>query len=460
MKKKLLISLFFLIGILILFNSKSYASFDEYGNYYEYQGKNDEIKCVIPKIVWDSYNFNLEYYSNIYQQDFSNWYKCLFCYRTGAGSDTDTWAFWVIPPTNDGFFFTYGADTGGFVDTSVRSWNSQGYWIYRKASQITDSTTVWTKANSYNNNSSLNLSVSLSINGFEGYRYPSCRPLYSNKNQLRFDYYQADSVWWKKYPAFTNPSFDNYDNTGLWGDSLITGEFKDFVFTAGDSEEINIIFIDDTYVQYENRVDYYNIELDKSSNYYDDETNSWVIPINDISVPYMNNHSYTLDIIWDNNGVDSVNYEWTTNFSSTVLSDLQANGYNSLNKISNAFSSQELTGDKIQEYFGGLAEVSNTLNTLNDEYLTILFQNLYECFTDNNAENFVFEFPNSNGQTLIIPANYIESHLPFVITNIIRIFYWYMISMYILKDIWKVVDKLRTASFFEKDEVDVKTEAL
>lgn len=48
--------------------------------------------------------------------------------------------------------------------------------------------------------------------------------------------------------TFTDPNFDNYDNTSVWGNSLVTGEFYNFVINCGDSDEVEITFMDNTYV--------------------------------------------------------------------------------------------------------------------------------------------------------------------------------------------------------------------
>ena len=80
-------------------------------------------------------------------------------------------------------------------------------------------------------------------------------------------------------------------------------------------------------------VPFWKIILTSNSQYYNSNNNNWVIPLKDISVSYMNNHTYELDLSWDNNGVDGEVYTWTTNFSSQVIADLQANGQQAINNM-------------------------------------------------------------------------------------------------------------------------------
>ena len=80
-------------------------------------------------------------------------------------------------------------------------------------------------------------------------------------------------------------------------------------------------------------------------------------------------------------------------------------------------------------------------------------------FTTDDANDFVFTIPNST-QSITIPANYIESHLPESIIVLIRLFYWYFISRYIMQDIFKTINNLRRGDVFNVQSEDVKADIL
>ena len=99
------------------------------------------------------------------------------------------------------------------------------------------------------------------------------------------------------------------------------------------------------------------------------------------------------------------------------------------------------------------------VNAIQTTYEDNLFQRLYNAFVDDEYEDFVFQFPFSN-ETVTIPADYIETHLPSVIINLIRLFYWYMIGIFIFKDIMRVINKIKSGNFWLQDEKNIKTEVL
>ena len=133
---------------------------------------------------------------------------------------------------------------------------------------------------------------------------------------------------------------------------------------------------------------------------------------------------------------------------------------NSINDLNNT---QQETNNFLKDtnYNESDIELPNVeIDTQTNEYASELFSIIMNAFTNESSIDFEFTIPFSNGQKIVFPANYIEEHLPDVIKNIIRVFYWYFISRYILKDIMNIVDRMRQGDWFLKSETDIKTEVL
>ena len=200
----------------------------------------------------------------------------------------------------------------------------------------------------------------------------------------------------------------------------------------------------------------------------------------------VNGKQYRVEMSWDDpttpHQLQRVQYTWTMSLTAEQIAqqEQQTNadinsGIQDLNNNINDLNSN------INNVNNGINDINSFLN--NDNYspndivssmpsvefpndiqaesmLSQLFDSFRNAFTNENSQDFVFVIPNSNGQSIQIPANYIETHLPNSVIVIIRVFYWGLICLYILKDVWRYIDKLRQGDHFLQSEHDIKTEVL
>lgn len=471
---KLFTTIIFIFAcFLFLYNSKCYASYDENGNYYEYQGNNNEIKCVIPKLVWDCYNYNLNYYQTLYSQNWDGWNKCLFCYRTGAGSDTDTWAFWVIPPTNENFFFTYGADTGGAVDTSVRQWSNSGYWFSINANNIVNTSTLFTKYNSSNNSSSLRLSVSTNLNGFEGYRYPSCRPLYSQIGQLRFDYYDSSSIWWQRYPSFNSPSISGLVANDSYNLQTLSSPFNNIILHNNevDISSSSILFdvYDDTYgVSTE---PFLSLTLNNTSDYYwtnNVDKSYFSFNLSDISkYNSVNGNKYHIFVSYfDNFGnTNTIAYWFQFVFSADVIQNIedntQQNINNNLENINNQMeqTNEFLTSDSVNDSDIELPEMEAEDFTFS--FFSTAVNSIIDAMnTTTNNETISFVFRDKTYTINSSDFNFLQHNGFELLRQLLPLFWIFSIGLMIYKDAHHRIQKLKEFNWHAMFSDDISVNML
>lgn len=174
-----------------------------------------------------------------------------------------------------------------------------------------------------------------------------------------------------------------------------------------------------------------------------------------------NKYWFTLTYLDNTNNTQTLSYWFNLSYSSSTVENIQDNTQqdikNSLENTENYLKNDNVDYNDIMTKFNDF-EVA--FSNPNDNYADNLFDILNQMFVSDTAHDFEFVIPNSNGQKIIIPANYIETHIPEIILVLVRIFYWYVISRYIIKDIWHIIDKLRQGDYFITNDKDIKTEIL
>lgn len=174
-----------------------------------------------------------------------------------------------------------------------------------------------------------------------------------------------------------------------------------------------------------------------------------------------NKYLFTLTYLDNSNNTHTLSYWFNLVYDSATVENIQDN---TQQDIKNTFEeTQSFLTDSNVDYdtiVGNFEESRVNFNFTGTNYLTTFFQFLTNIFVTDNYQDFVFTIPNSNGQTITIPADYMETHIPTGIIGLIRIFYWYMISRYIIKDIFGIIDRLRAGKVTDIDNNDIKADML
>lgn len=262
------------------------------------------------------------------------------------------------------------------------------------------------------------------------------------------------------YPTFEAPyiALPN-DNTN----DFVSGEFSQFMVVSNDSIEQLYFHLEANPSVFPITNKLY-IALDESSPYYLDnyspEDGGKVFLISKFLLPdgYSNDTPYDmwLDYVADDVLYSTEILSWTTSFSSNAIENdrirYESGLSNEISTVNNFIQSDNLD---VNDY--DLPTVTFDFNQ--EHFLNDLFTNIRNAFTGDTYTDFVFTFPFS-GESITIPSNYIESHIPSVILNLIRLFYWYIISRFMLKDVFRSVDKMRQGDWFLRSESNIKTEVL
>lgn len=304
------------------------------------------------------------------------------------------------------------------------------------------------------------------------YWFTSSITVYDSSSYTNPFYYVA--------PPFVAPAlYPNASTEQSEQNALTSGNFTFFIVEPGsisDEQDILLQFYNTTNTDSQSNV-VQTIVLNKHSPFYEETANSfeYVITARFLSwFQVVNGQSYKARLSWINpsNPLDSqyIDYNWTMSLTAEQQqieeqkTQQEINqGINNLNNsINDLNNTQQETNNFLTDdsYDSSIFELpSVTIDVTSDDYINSLFGLIRDAFLSENSVDFEFVVPFSN-EKITIPANYIEEHLPEIIVNIIRMFYWYFISRFILKDILKSVDSLRQGDFFLSSENDIKTEVL
>lgn len=281
-------------------------------------------------------------------------------------------------------------------------------------------------------------------------------------------------------PSFMPPDFSN--NVQY----LETGDFVAFQIDPGSVEKTDTII----FSAYEviNNEDSFLVtyDLNENSPFFLD-SNPWNVSNADYSYfltarflswfQIVNGKSYKVVLTFPNDGsvTSPVVYNWTITLTAAQIEQqnqqTNADINSGIQDLNNNISNVNEGLDNINNFLNddtynqndiidNIPSVTIPSNIDAENILDQLFNNLRSAFINEDSKDFVFVFPNSNGQSVTIPANYVETHLPDGIVTIIRIFYWFVISIYMFKYLWGVVDNVRQGDFTRSSENDIKTEVL
>lgn len=283
-------------------------------------------------------------------------------------------------------------------------------------------------------------------------------PIIYTNNDIK--YYNSNDVWMpatsitqEPYIALPNDSTQAY----------IDGEFVQFMVVGNDDiEDLQFFLIANPDVL--PTTNSLELSLDDDSPYYlDNYTPSdggKVFLISKYNLP----QGYTNDTLyhaWLAYRVDNQTYltdviSWTTNFTAKAIENDRINLESGMaDNLSNVRSF--LFNTKVN--YGNYNLPNITFDFDQEHFLSDLFENIRQAFIGNTYTDFEFTFPFSE-ETITIPSNYVELHCPSIIVNLIRLFYWYIIGRYILKDVFRTIDKMRQGDWFLRSDGNIKTEVL
>lgn len=164
---------------------------------------------------------------------------------------------------------------------------------------------------------------------------------------------------------------------------------------------------------------------------------------------------YTGQLVYDlsSEQVDSINADSEKYTQSQILAEQQKTN-ESINNLNNSITDSNVDNDNIDEFsnFGG------DFNVTDETGIDQLFQMLYNAFCTDEVQDLTFVIPFVNKE-VTINANNISNNFPESIKNIVSVFVWGFVGLWVLKDIRSIIDKISEGSP-EDVGSDVKKEVL
>lgn len=266
------------------------------------------------------------------------------------------------------------------------------------------------------------------------------------------------------YNSFTAPDINNWSTNDSTTPMTFTSvEDTAYIVVHRNSVPTNSTMILNCYDVTNGTNLVQEFELNQNSSFLSSDSSQYTIGLyvsNWFNTVSGNKYWFTLTYVDNTNNTQTLSYWFNLSYDSATIENIQDNTQQDIKNqleqtqdfLSNSNVDVNTITDVIQDY-------DIRITNPNTGYLNDLFDILMGIFTTDNANDFVFTIPNSN-QFITIPANYIESHLPEGIIVLIRLFYWYFISRYIMQDIFKTINNLRRGDVFNVQSQDVKADIL
>lgn len=183
-------------------------------------------------------------------------------------------------------------------------------------------------------------------------------------------------------------------------------------------------------------------------NYKNDNLTQYIISY------FQGDTSKVIDAIQNNSNNIINNQNENTN---TIVNNQKEN----TDKIINEVTNDEIDEDIVSSLPSN--EFEDTTGT--DNYISDLFNLLYNNFTDDTPADLYLTIPNTN-KSFIINYNSLygnfweENTYTRYLKNFIQLVYWYIIGMYVLKDISKKVNKIKTGNIENIQSGNIKEDLL
>lgn len=273
---------------------------------------------------------------------------------------------------------------------------------------------------------------------------------------------QGSSIGSTVYATGLNPSSEFYNANGVNGAyyEIPVSSFKDFL-----TEGYEITYT----LQWRN------------------SENQAQINISDISVLYNPSAETVDDIELLNNNINS-NFNKLNNVliqQFGFLGDLIGNKFENLSQeeqerflqqyamLQQQYASQRATEDATKDTnqflkndnfsSGNINLPSDGNQDITQDGINNIFTMIYNAFTSGIAPDIIIPIP-FTGQSFTIPANYLQTILSNTsfsfISNIIELFWWYVISVFIIKDISKKMNKIKSGDVENLENSNIKEDML
>lgn len=149
---------------------------------------------------------------------------------------------------------------------------------------------------------------------------------------------------------------------------------------------------------------------------------------------------------------DNIN---TTNNNINNLNNTQQQTNNKIDNLTESITSSDFNESEAEGLF---ANFGQGMVITDNTHLEELFLILYNAFCNNQIINLEFDMPFTNNHVVISSEN-ISSNYPQALVNIVHLFVWGMIGLYIIKDIRTMINKVAEGNI-ENVSSDVKKEVL
>lgn len=149
---------------------------------------------------------------------------------------------------------------------------------------------------------------------------------------------------------------------------------------------------------------------------------------------------------------DNIN---TTNNNINNLNNTQQQTNNKIDNLTESITSSDFNESEAEGLF---ANFGQGMVITDNTHLEELFLILYNAFCNNQIINLEFDMPFTNNHVVISSEN-ISFNYPQALVNIVHLFVWGMIGLYIIKDIRTMINKVAEGNI-ENVSSDVKKEVL
>lgn len=201
--------------------------------------------------------------------------------------------------------------------------------------------------------------------------------------------------------------------------------------------------------------------------------NTWQVNIpynvltNNIMVRNGESFKYTFVYFGDETYIlnKELTYDLTSEQETQINEDsnkqLQSDIYNSsqetnnkLDNVQNSINDSNVDDSNVDDF----SSLGDGFDAEDNTGIDELFQMLYDAFCSNEIEDLTFTIPFVNKQVTINASN-ISNNFPDAIKNIVGVFVWGMVGLWVIKDIRSIIDKISEGSP-EDVGSDVKKEVL
>lgn len=103
---------------------------------------------------------------------------------------------------------------------------------------------------------------------------------------------------------------------------------------------------------------------------------------------------------------------------------------------------------------------NSDVSDITAESLDQIFNNIKDAFTSSSYKDVEIKLPFVKSGSIVIPADLTSKYVPSIILNLVQMFYWFLISRFIYKDVTNYIDKLKSGDVFNGTDTNIKADML